>query len=51
MGAREAAREVIDSLLDRHTAVSVGSDAYRWPKDNFVARMWFEKSEAMLLEL
>jgi TolA-binding protein len=51
LGNNEAARSVLSVLLDRHTAITIGDQGYRWPKDNFVARMWFEKSEAMLLDL
>lgn len=51
LGDRQAARETIEALRQRHTAMSLGDDAFHWPKDNFVSRMWFEKSSAMLQQL
>ncbi len=51
LGQNESARAAIDTLLERHTAIQIGDLGYRWPKDSFVSRMWFEKSEAMLLDL
>ncbi len=51
LGDQEAARGVLDVLLDSHTSMRFGEQGLRFPKDNFISRMWFEKSEDMLLDL
>lgn len=51
LGDKRAAREVLESLIKRHAAISIGENSLNWPKDNIVSRMWFERSSALLQAL
>lgn len=51
LGNIEKAEEIFISLKDRHTGIRLGLFELQWPKDNFVSRLWFDKSEEQLEEL
>ena len=51
LGNVEKAEEIFLSLKDRHTGVNLGLFELQWPKDNYVSRLWFDKSEEQLEEL
>ena len=51
LGNIEKAEEIFLSLKDRHTGVRLGLFELQWPKDNYVSRLWFDKSEEQLEEL
>ena len=48
LGNIERAEEIFLSLKDRHTGIRLGLFELQWPKDNFVSRLWFEKTEEQL---
>ncbi len=51
LGNTAKAEEIFISLKDRHTGVKLGLFELQWPKDNYVSRLWFDKSEEQLDEL
>lgn len=51
MGRYQQAREILEQLRSRHSAMELGGYDFRWPKDTFVSRLWFEKSEKLLERL
>jgi len=51
LGNIEKAEEIFLALKDRHTGVRLGLFELQWPKDNYVSRLWFDKSEEQLDEL
>ncbi len=51
LGNIEKAEEIFLELKDRHTGVNLGLFELRWPKDNYVSRLWFDKSDEQLEEL
>ena len=44
MGETEAAREKFQLLRKRHTGLSFEMFELKWPKDNYVSRLWFDRS-------
>ena len=51
LGNVERAEEIFIALKDRHTGVRLDLFELQWPKDNFVSRLWFDKTEEQLDEL
>ena len=51
LGNIEKAEEIFISLKDRHTGIKLGLFELQWPKDNYVSRLWFDKSQEQLDEL
>jgi len=51
LGNLAKAEEIFLALKDRHTGVRLGLFELQWPKDNYVSRLWFDKSEEQLEEL
>ena len=51
LGNAEQAEEIFIALKDRHTGVRLDLFELQWPKDNFVSRLWFDKTEEQLDEL
>jgi TolA-binding protein len=48
LGNIERAEEIFLSLRERHTGVQLGLFEMRWPKDNYVSRLWFDKADEQL---
>ena len=51
LGNVEQAEEIFLALKDRHTGVKLDLFEMQWPKDNYVSRLWFERTEEQLEEL
>ena len=51
LGNIEKAEEIFLALKDRHTGIRLGLFELQWPKDNYVSRLWFDKSEEQLEDL
>lgn len=51
LGNIEKAEEIFIALKDRHTGVRLGLFEMQWPKDNYVSRLWFDKSEQQLEDM
>ena len=51
LGNIEKAEEIFIALKDRHTGIRLGLFEMQWPKDNYVSRLWFDKSEEQLEDL
>ena len=51
LGNIAQAEEIFLSLKDRHTGIRLGLFELQWPKDNYVSRLWYEKSSDQLEEL
>lgn len=51
LGNIEKAEEIFIALKDRHTGIKLGLFELQWPKDNYVSRLWFDKSEDQLEEI
>lgn len=51
LGNTAKAEEIFIALKDRHTGIKLGLFELQWPKDNFVSRLWFDKSEEQLDQL
>ncbi|MEM7257171.1 MAG: tetratricopeptide repeat protein, partial [Pseudomonadota bacterium] len=48
LGNLEKSEEIFLSLRERHTGVQLGLFEMRWPKDNYVSRLWFDKADEQL---
>lgn len=48
LGNLEKSEEIFVSLRERHTGVQVDMFEMRWPKDNYVSRIWFDKADEQL---
>ncbi|OED39143.1 hypothetical protein AB833_16525 [Chromatiales bacterium (ex Bugula neritina AB1)] len=48
MGNIERAEEIFVALRDRHTGVKLELFEMKWPKDNYVSRLWFDKAEEQI---
>ncbi len=48
LGNLEKSEEIFLSLRERHTGVRLGLFEMRWPKDNYVSRLWFDKADEQL---
>jgi len=46
LGETSQALEVLTHLKDRHTGISIGG--MNWARDEFVSRLWFERSSARI---
>jgi len=51
LGNTDKAEEIFIALKDRHTGVKLGLFELQWPKDNYVSRLWYGKSDEQLDEL
>ncbi len=51
LGNIEKAEEIFISLKDRHTGIRLGLFELQWPRDNYVSRLWYDRSEQQLEEL
>ncbi len=51
LGNVERAEEIFFSLRDRHTGVQLDLFELRWPKDNYVSRLWFDKADEQLASI
>jgi TolA-binding protein len=51
LGNLEKSEEIFTSLRDRHTGVQVDLFEMRWPKDNYVSRIWFDKADEQLASI
>lgn len=51
LGNIERAEEIFLSLRDRHTGVQLGLFEARWPKDNYVSRLWFDRADEQLVAI
>jgi len=49
LGRHQQARDTLDALLEKHSSLEVLD--IRWPKDNYVSRMWVKKAETLLATL
>ncbi len=48
LGNTERAEEIFLALRDRHTGVQLELFEMKWPKDNYVSRLWFDKADEQL---
>ncbi len=44
LGNTEAARARYEELRDRHTGLSIDIFEMQWPKDTYIAKLWFDRS-------
>lgn len=51
LGNTEAARSRYHELRDRHTGVSIDVFEVQWPKDTYIAKLWFDRSSQGLESL
>ena len=51
LGNVAQAEEIFLALRDRHTGIRLDLFELQWPKDNFVSRLWFDKTEEQLEEI
>ncbi len=51
LGNVEKSEEIFTSLRERHTGVRLGLFEMRWPKDNYVSRIWFDKADEQLASI
>ena len=51
LGNVEKAEEIFLALKDRHTGIRLGLFELQWPKDSYVSRLWYDKSEEQLEDL
>lgn len=51
LGNTAKAEEIFLALKDRHTGVKLDLFELQWPKDNYVSRLWFDKSDEQLEEI
>lgn len=51
LGNVARAEEIFISLRDRHTGVQLGLFEMRWPKDNYVSRLWFDRADEQIAAL
>lgn len=51
LGNLQKSEEIFVSLRDRHTGVQLDLFEMRWPKDNYVSRLWFDKAGEKLESL
>jgi len=51
LGNVTKAEEIFLALKDRHTGVRLDLFEVQWPKDNYVSRLWFDRSEEQLEEI
>ena len=51
LGNVAKAEEIFLALKDRHTGVRLDLFEVQWPKDNYVSRLWFDRSEEQLEEI
>ena len=51
LGNLEKSEEIFTSLRERHTGVQVDLFEMRWPKDNYVSRIWFDKADEQLASI
>ena len=48
LGNVAKAEEIFLALKDRHTGVRLDLFEVQWPKDNYVSRLWFDRTEEQL---
>jgi len=51
LGNFEKAEEIFVALKDRHTGVKLDLFEMQWPKDNYISRLWFDKTEEQLEQI
>ena len=51
LGDTELAESLFEELRARHTGLSIEVFNLEWPKDNYLSRLWFDRSEKGLAEL
>jgi len=51
LGNLARAEEIFLALKDRHTGIKLDLFEVQWPKDNYVSRLWFDRSEQQLEEI
>ncbi len=51
LGNENLARDIFEQLRDRHIGMSIEIFNLQWPKDNYVSRLWFDRSNQGLEEL
>lgn len=51
MGELESAKAKFEELRSRHTGLSLELFNIEWPKDNYVSRLWFDRSNQGLTDL
>ena len=51
LGNVQKSEEIFVSLRERHTGVRLGLFEMRWPKDNYVSRIWFDKADEQLASI
>lgn len=51
LGNLERSEEIFLSLRERHTGVQLDLFEMRWPKDNYVSRLWFDKADEQLASI
>ena len=51
MGDTKLAESLFEELRARHTGLSLDVFNLEWPKDNYLSRLWFDRSEKALAEL
>ncbi|MCB1754471.1 MAG: choice-of-anchor D domain-containing protein [Gammaproteobacteria bacterium] len=51
LGNTDIARSLFTTLRDRHTGLSLELFNLQWPKDNYMSRLWFDRSDKGLAAL